>query len=46
MPSWLRKQLQKAFLEKNTSQIRILNQCWYFYRTKILKDEHIERKES
>ncbi|MGL4521751.1 MAG: cortex morphogenetic protein CmpA [Bacilli bacterium] len=46
MPTWLKKQLQKAFVEKNTTQIRILNQCWYFYRTKVLNEESSEIKES
>ncbi|WP_153126770.1 cortex morphogenetic protein CmpA [Peribacillus tepidiphilus] len=32
MPKWLQKQIQKAFLEKDRYQIRLLNQCWYYYR--------------
>ncbi len=32
MPNWLMKQMQKAFLEKDNYQIKLLNQCWYFYR--------------
>lgn len=31
MPMWLKAQIQKAFYEKNRYQIRLLNQCWYFY---------------
>ncbi|MED0589042.1 cortex morphogenetic protein CmpA [Bacillus subtilis] len=34
MPNWLKKQIQKAFLEKDNYQIKLLNQCWYFYRKK------------
>ncbi|WP_133581508.1 cortex morphogenetic protein CmpA [Aureibacillus halotolerans] len=34
MPHWLKKQLKKAYLEKNRYEIRLLNQCWYFYRNK------------
>ncbi|NGM59854.1 cortex morphogenetic protein CmpA [Bacillus velezensis] len=34
MPNWLIKQMQKAFLEKDNYQIKLLNQCWYFYRKK------------
>ncbi|WP_130859106.1 MULTISPECIES: cortex morphogenetic protein CmpA [Gracilibacillus] len=34
MPSWLKKQLRKAFYTKNKYQICLLNQCWYFYRDK------------
>ncbi|MCY7831819.1 cortex morphogenetic protein CmpA [Bacillus spizizenii] len=34
MPNWLKKQMQKAFFEKDNYQIKLLNQCWYFYRKK------------
>ncbi|MFC0523694.1 cortex morphogenetic protein CmpA [Pontibacillus salicampi] len=34
MPGWLKNQLMRAYLEKNTYQIKMLNQCWYFYRKK------------
>ncbi|WP_094763104.1 cortex morphogenetic protein CmpA [Bacillus andreraoultii] len=34
MPNWLKNQIQKAFFEKNRYQIRLLNQCWYFYKKK------------
>ncbi|MFC5611461.1 cortex morphogenetic protein CmpA [Metabacillus niabensis] len=34
MPSWLQSQMRRAFLEKNRYQIRLLNQCWFFYREK------------
>ncbi|MCR8659519.1 cortex morphogenetic protein CmpA [Paenibacillus endoradicis] len=33
MPHWLRNQLMKAFLTRDSRQIRLLNDCWYFYRT-------------
>ncbi|HIW32294.1 MAG TPA: cortex morphogenetic protein CmpA [Candidatus Paenibacillus intestinavium] len=33
MPHWLRNQLMKAFLKRDRRQIRLLNDCWYFYRT-------------
>ncbi|MDL4839050.1 cortex morphogenetic protein CmpA [Aquibacillus rhizosphaerae] len=36
MPSWFKKQMTEAFLEKDLYQIRILNQCWFFYRNRIL----------
>ncbi|TGB01818.1 cortex morphogenetic protein CmpA [Halobacillus salinus] len=32
MPSWLRKQISKAFLDKDKYQIKMLNQCWYYYK--------------
>ncbi|WP_089739890.1 cortex morphogenetic protein CmpA [Gracilibacillus ureilyticus] len=31
MPAWLKRQLTGAFLHKNKNQIRVLNQCWFFY---------------
>ncbi|WNF36930.1 cortex morphogenetic protein CmpA [Bacillaceae bacterium IKA-2] len=31
MPDWLQNQLRNAFQEKNKQQIRLLNQCWYYY---------------
>ncbi|SHN32054.1 cortex morphogenetic protein CmpA [Gracilibacillus kekensis] len=31
MPSWLIRQLTGAFHQKNKYQIRLLNQCWFFY---------------
>lgn len=32
MPQWLRNQLMKAFLSRDSKQIRLLNDCWYYYR--------------
>ena len=32
MPTWLQNQMQKAFYEKDRYQIKLLNQCWFFYR--------------
>ncbi|WP_097677974.1 cortex morphogenetic protein CmpA [Bacillus massilinigeriensis] len=34
MPVWFQNQMKKAFYEKNRSQIKLLNQCWFFYRKK------------
>ncbi|WNS75943.1 cortex morphogenetic protein CmpA [Bacillus sp. DTU_2020_1000418_1_SI_GHA_SEK_038] len=34
MPVWFRNQMQRAFLTKDRSTIKLLNQCWYFYRKK------------
>lgn len=34
MPSWFKKQMQRAYLEKDRYQIKMLNQCWFFYRKK------------
>ncbi|WP_458414999.1 cortex morphogenetic protein CmpA [Schinkia sp. CFF1] len=34
MPYWLIKQLKQAYYDKNRYQIKLLNQCWFFYRKK------------
>ncbi|MFG6150403.1 cortex morphogenetic protein CmpA [Halobacillus sp. B23F22_1] len=34
MPRWLQKQMSDAFFNKDKYQIKMLNQCWYFYRHK------------
>ncbi|NHN34298.1 cortex morphogenetic protein CmpA [Paenibacillus agricola] len=34
MPQWLCNQLMKAYHNKNRRQIRLLNDCWFFYRTR------------
>ncbi|MEH7456082.1 cortex morphogenetic protein CmpA [Bacillus pseudomycoides] len=31
MPTWLRKQMQRAYFEKNRYQIKLLNECWFYY---------------
>ncbi|MFB4212979.1 cortex morphogenetic protein CmpA [Shouchella sp. 1P09AA] len=33
MPTWLQNQLKKAYNEKNRHQIKVLNQCWFYYRS-------------
>jgi len=35
MPQWLCNQLQRAFQMKDLRQIRVLNDCWFFYRSGI-----------
>ncbi|WP_135556417.1 cortex morphogenetic protein CmpA [Paenibacillus cymbidii] len=37
MPQWLCNQLRRAFLGKNRKQIRLLNDCWFFYHNRIYK---------
>ncbi|MEO3945611.1 cortex morphogenetic protein CmpA [Gorillibacterium sp. CAU 1737] len=32
MPQWLSNQLMRAFQTKNVRKIKLLNDCWYFYR--------------
>ncbi|MED1205478.1 cortex morphogenetic protein CmpA [Heyndrickxia acidicola] len=34
MPTWFQNQMRRAFSEKNRYQIKLLNQCWFFYTTK------------
>ncbi|GAA3402935.1 cortex morphogenetic protein CmpA [Paenibacillus hodogayensis] len=46
MPQWLCHQLEKAFRKQDIRQIRLLNDCWFFYRTKITDSKesvHISR---
>ncbi|EZP79201.1 hypothetical protein H839_00620 [Parageobacillus genomosp. 1] len=34
MPTWLQNQMRRAYYEKNRYQIKLLNQCWFFYQRK------------
>ncbi|MCP1182766.1 cortex morphogenetic protein CmpA [Paenibacillus sp. 1781tsa1] len=34
MPQWLCNQLMRAFHKKDSRQIKLLNECWFFYRNK------------
>ncbi|RBW67855.1 cortex morphogenetic protein CmpA [Bacillus taeanensis] len=34
MPGWFKRQLRQAYYKKDRYKIRLLNQCWYFYRKK------------
>ncbi|MDX5475650.1 MAG: cortex morphogenetic protein CmpA [Bacillaceae bacterium] len=34
MPTWFKNQIQRAYLEKDRYQIKMLNQCWFFYYKK------------
>ncbi len=31
MPVWFQNQLMRAFFQKDLSQIKLLNQFWYYY---------------
>ncbi|WP_281890048.1 cortex morphogenetic protein CmpA [Paenibacillus sp. YYML68] len=44
MPQWLCNQLMRAFYNKNRRQIRLLNDCWYFYSTRKSDSEPAEPK--
>jgi len=39
MPQWLSNQLMRAFQTKNVRKIKLLNDCWYFYRIQGLGQE-------
>lgn len=48
MPQWLLNQLQRAFRTKDARQIRVLNECWFFYRSDAEgspEDEHPKQLE-
>lgn len=45
MPTWLCNQLMRAFQSRDRRQIRLLNDCWYFYRT-TPSDEEEERQDA
>ncbi|WP_340372615.1 cortex morphogenetic protein CmpA [Peribacillus sp. FSL E2-0218] len=34
MPNWFQNQIRKAFYEKDYHQVKMLNQCWFFYQRK------------
>lgn len=31
MPKWLSNQIMRAFHKRDSRQIRLLNECWFFY---------------
>ncbi|WP_343843152.1 cortex morphogenetic protein CmpA [Salinibacillus aidingensis] len=39
MPNWFLKQMQNAFRKKDIYQIKMLNQCWFFYRRRFVHNE-------
>ncbi|MBE6184328.1 cortex morphogenetic protein CmpA [Heyndrickxia ginsengihumi] len=39
MPTWFKKQMQKAFSNKQRQQIKLLNQCWFFYNEKKMSEK-------
>nr|WP_017553283.1 cortex morphogenetic protein CmpA [Heyndrickxia coagulans] len=34
MPVWFQNQIRRAFCEKRRSEIKLLNECWFFYNEK------------
>jgi hypothetical protein len=39
MPQWLCQQLMRAFHSKNRRKVRLLNDCWFFYRDRFPETE-------
>ncbi|MBM7096824.1 cortex morphogenetic protein CmpA [Bacillus sp. H-16] len=33
MPAWLKKQLKEAYYNKDRRRIKVLNQCWFYYKS-------------
>ncbi len=44
MPTWLRQQLKRAYFQKDRYQIRILNQCWFYYKQGETKRKILQQK--
>ncbi|WP_270165165.1 cortex morphogenetic protein CmpA [Paenibacillus sp. SYP-B4298] len=40
MPQWLCNQLMRAYSKKDRRQIRLLNDCWFFYRNRSEAGKH------
>ncbi|MBB6730834.1 cortex morphogenetic protein CmpA [Cohnella zeiphila] len=38
MPQWLCNQLMRAYLKKDRRQIKMLNDCWFFYQRRAPAD--------
>ncbi|WKB36293.1 cortex morphogenetic protein CmpA [Terrilactibacillus sp. S3-3] len=32
MPVWFKNRLKEAYYKKDRYQIKLLNQCWFFYK--------------
>ncbi|MEK3687320.1 cortex morphogenetic protein CmpA [Paenibacillus sp. FSL R10-2736] len=43
MPQWLCQQLMKAYFKKDRRQIKLLNECWFFYRNSAETSEFITK---
>ena len=39
LPQWLLNQMMRAYRKKDLRQIRMLNDCWFFYRAKAAQEE-------
>jgi len=38
MPQWLCNQMMRAYQKKDRRQIKMLNDCWFFYYRQPAKD--------
>ncbi|MGP4074035.1 cortex morphogenetic protein CmpA [Piscibacillus sp. B03] len=38
MPKWFKRQMLNAYANKDIRQIKLLNQCWFFYHSKNLEE--------
>ncbi|CAM4520897.1 cortex morphogenetic protein CmpA [Paenibacillus typhae] len=43
MPQWLCNQLMKAYFKKDRRQIKMLNECWFFYRNSGDSRDFVQR---
>ncbi|WP_094190323.1 cortex morphogenetic protein CmpA [Shouchella xiaoxiensis] len=46
MPTWLKKQLRKAYIEKNRHQLKVLNQCWFYYKASGSTNHTLTQKQT
>lgn len=44
MPQWLCHQLMNAYFKKDRRQIKLLNECWFFYRNSADSRNSIQQK--
>lgn len=45
MPTWFQNQMKKAFLKKDRYQIKLLNQCWFFYQKKHFSRQSVNTRD-
>lgn len=44
MPQWLQNQLSRAFLRKDKRNLRMLNDCWFFYAVPARSNDSDDEK--
>ncbi|WP_151733027.1 cortex morphogenetic protein CmpA [Paenibacillus tengchongensis] len=45
MPQWLCSQLMRAYYNKDRRQIKMLNECWFFYRNSAESRSVVHQKD-